>query len=160
MPPHMQVIKSRPIRLTDRGWWYLAFTLLVTLPLLLVLVSLDPIYDWYLARFVAPELERTLGFSGGAVTVTQSDSTYLWYGIRSVAPGGIFDRAGVRAGDMPIGFAHGVRSGFLGLLHQSRGQTITLRFAIQHRNSGGRWPEKRVSVTVPAKPAGAVHHLF
>jgi len=145
---------SRAIVLTDRGWWFLAFTLFVSLPLVSVLVFINPVYDWYLEHLVAPELERRLGFTGGDMLVKRGGVTYRWYGIKTVTPAGVFDRAGIKPGDIPIGYVHGVRSGFIGQLQRSRGRVVTLRFEMSYAVLSGRASEKTVTFTVPPKPAG------
>jgi S1-C subfamily serine protease len=136
-------------------WWVLAFALFVTIPVVLGFAFLNQIHAWYLREFVAPGLERDLGFRGGPITIVDSGKPYGWWGILSVTPGGEFDRAGIRAGDVPIGYQHGVESGFLSDLHHARGSSVTLSFVSGRTSlSSSNGGEKRVTIAVPPKRAG------
>jgi hypothetical protein len=77
---------------------YVGIVLLVVLPLVFVLMFYGQLYGFYLHQFVRPSLEREFGFSSDVV---------------NLVPGGRLEMAGCRAGDIPVGFAHGFETGFL-----------------------------------------------
>jgi hypothetical protein len=135
-------------------WWFLAFAMFVTIPVALGFAFSNQIYAWYLYEFVEADLERDLGFHGGTVTVENSERPYEWYGILSVTRGGEFDRAGVRPGDFPTGYVHGVRSGFIANLHAARGSSVTITFASARITPAHQEKLKRVKITVPSKRPG------
>lgn len=136
--------------ITVQQWCYLAFTSLVALPLVLALAFQYQIYDWYLVHFVEPELEQLLGFRAGTVQISGPDGPYPMYAVVSVEPGGRFDRAGVKSGDIPFAYVHGVQSGFLSYLHHDRGHAVKLRFVNHSDMLKGHWTEREVVVTVPS----------
>jgi hypothetical protein len=148
----MQVSSKVSYRsLTAGTWWYIAAFLFVTFPLILFLVFQNTIYDWYLARFVQPTLEEALGFTGGTLPVQWGETNLDTFAIVAVAPGGPFARAGVRPGDVPLGYVHGIRSGFLGQLQASRGQSVTLHFVNADDFQSSNRQVREISVVVPAE---------
>lgn len=151
----MRVAAKTSLRTLTLGqWWFITFTVLVSLPIVLGFVFLSNIYVWYLEQFVEPGLERDLGFHGGEITIRQGTKSYRWYGVVSVVPGGPFARAGVQSGDLPVGYAHGARSGFITDLHQARGGSVVRPFVNRVSVEAGKWQEKRLTIVVPAKGAG------
>jgi hypothetical protein len=147
----MQVSSKISYRsLTAGTWWYIATFLLVVFPLLLFLVFQDAIYDWYLVRFVQPTLEADLGFTGGSLPVRWGETMFDTFALVSVAPGGTFARAGVRPGDIPVGYVHGIRSSFLGHLQAARGHPVTLHFVNVDQFHASNRRVREVSVLVPA----------
>ena len=117
--------------------------MLVVLPIVLGFVFFDAIHAFYLVTFVAPRLENDLGFEG-AYQRAGSDQELTIYTLVSVDPNGVLGRAGARSGDVPCRFVHGIESGFLGLLHESRGEEVSLFLC-----DGKRWSAKRVTFVVP-----------
>jgi hypothetical protein len=135
-------------------WWFLAFAMFITIPVALGFAFSNQIYAWYLYEFVEADLERDLGFHAGTITVETSERPYQWYGILSVTPGGEMDRVGIRSGDIPTGYVHGVRSGFIAHLHSARGSSATITFGNAKHSPGGQPSMKRVKIMVPSKRPG------
>ena len=146
--------KLKPRQATLQQWWYLAFVILIALPLVLSLVFSREIYNWYLREFVEPELEEALGFRGGEIDFPgRDDRTYRTYAVIAVRPGGMFEIAGVRPGDVPFGYVHGTRSGFIGHLNSYRGATLTFRVINREQARDRDWEERLITVKVPADGA-------
>jgi hypothetical protein len=138
--------KPSPLVLNLSHWWLLSIALFITLPLVLAIAFQNEVYAWYLERFVEPELQRDLGFTGGNLTVTVSGTAYRWYGVLSVVPGGVFDQAGVKACDRPVGYVHGARSGFISQLNAARGSRVMITFANQRDPAGTKGRETIIAV--------------
>jgi hypothetical protein len=134
----------KPITLSLRNMLFVGIVVLLVVPIVLGFAFFDSLYAVYLSRFVAPGLESALGFKGGHAIVRGRDQSYESYVLARVSPNGILGRAGVHAGDVPCRFVHGIESGFLGRLHQSRGERIELTFC-----TPPEWSEKRVTIVVP-----------
>ena len=66
---------------------------------------------WYIEEVRLKGIEAKLGFSAELVAFPDGDCC-VWR-IKSLSPGGPFSRAGVRVGDLAVGYKHGFRSGFL-----------------------------------------------
>jgi hypothetical protein len=102
----------------------------------------------YYQVFLGPTLERQLGFTDG--------SAYLSVGRRhsavalaAVAPGGVFDQAGFRSGDVLPGSSH---TDLFRLLHRSRGRVAAL--AVVDGGQGppfGERPVRVIRFQVPAR---------
>jgi hypothetical protein len=92
---------------------YVGIVLLVVLPLVFVLMFYGQLYGFYLHQFVRPSLERKFGFSSDVVNLSGLTSNDRVFAITRVVPGGRLEMAGCRAGDIPVGFAHGFETGFL-----------------------------------------------
>ena len=133
-------------------FWYFAFIILAVIPIVLVFAFFPFTYNWYLQNFVEPELEKTLGFRLGQVRLTtEARGSYEISAVVSIQPGGVFDRAGVQLGDIPYGYVHGLRYGFLDHLNSSRGETATFQFINKADAEKGLWKPRVVSIMVPRK---------
>jgi hypothetical protein len=141
---------TAPETLSIRHWWILTFVLLVALPIVLALNFMNEMFAWYSQQFVEPAMQRSLGFSGGEVTIHQGNTSFAWYGIVSVSPGGAFERAGVKPGDLPVGYQHGTRTGMISDLQNSRGRSIELHFINRAAYEAGNYRPRSVTVNVPA----------
>ena len=98
------------------------------------------IHDYYVWEYVRPELERELGFRIG------SSAAYGPRAIVAVTPGGVFDRAGLRPGDIPVGYVHGFAD-FYRQLQDARGKETTLHI----RRAVGSDPETLLKVKIDGK---------
>ena len=132
----------RPISLSRSTVLFVGLFILVVLPIVLAFAFSSSIYAFYLSEIVAPELESSLGFKGGYVRVGDAEL----YALVSVDPKGPFGRAGAKPGDIPCRYVHGIEPGFLGHLHESRGQQVSLFLC-----NGKDWSEKRVTLMVPKR---------
>ena len=139
-------VALRPFGLNQ--WWYVA-AMLIILTLVLGLVFQYGIYSWYLQEFIEPKLEISLGFRGGILRIEDDSGSHNVYAVVAVSPGGVFERAGVRPGDIPDGYSHGVRSGFVNHIFDSRGGVARLRFVGEADARRGNWQSRRVEVPVP-----------
>jgi len=134
----------KPLTLSSRNLWFVGIVVLLVVPIVLGFAFFDGLYAFYLSRFVALDLESSLGFKGGYAIVQGRDRSYETYVLTRVIPNGVLGRAGVRAGDVPCRFVHGIEAGFLRRLHESRGQRIALTFC-----TPPDWTEKEVTIVVP-----------
>ena len=91
---------------------------------LLVITILLIIWPWPYAlvvqRMLLPAHEQEFGFHGGMIR--PPDSEYSVYGIASVVPGGRLDRAGVKAGDIPVEYHGGMWSFYYALEDAAEGR--------------------------------------
>jgi hypothetical protein len=78
---------------------------------------------FYYQSVLGPALERDLGFTGGAAYLSVGRRLHSAVALTVVAPGGVFDRAGFRAGDVLPGVSH---TDLFRLLHRHRGQVAEL----------------------------------
>jgi hypothetical protein len=112
------------------------------------------IHDLYVWEVVAPQLQQELGFRIGKVRVVDEGREHEVPGIIAVDPNGIFGRAGLRSGDIPIGYVHGF-VGFYHHLHSARGDKATLEVVRPEANT---WRSARqVTVAVPGGGGPADH---
>ncbi len=101
-----------------------------TVPVVTVFVLARDFDETVAERLAAPDIQLLYGFSASRVSngpnTSSMDSAFQ---IVSVVPGGAFDQAGVRPGDVPTaGFQHGTHaSSFYGAL-SGRDGVITIRF--------------------------------
>ncbi len=91
---------------------YVFLVVLVVLPVLVGLVFQTQLYDLWVVSFVGPELQRHFGFRAGRVEVVAAGGHRLEFAVTAVNPSGAFARAGVKPFDLPIGYQHGIASGF------------------------------------------------
>ena len=133
--------------MSARQWWFLTFTILVVLPIVLAFAFMNPIFAWYSEQFVEPGIERSLGFKGGELTIHDGPRSFHWYGIISVSPGGPFERAGVQPGDLPIGYQH--RTGLITDLQNARGGNVKLYFVNRAAYETGDYRARLVTISVP-----------
>lgn len=105
----------------------------------------------YYQGVLGPALERDLGFTEGAAYLSLGRRLYSAVAIVAVAPGGVFDRAGFRAGDVLPGLSH---TGLFRLLHRSRGRVAEL--AAVDGGEGppfGERPARAIRFEVPRRRA-------
>lgn len=117
-----------PRSLRTTVWCAVAFTLLVTLPALVWAIFPREIYEWYQGQFVAPAIEARYGFKGGTFPVQSDGRAVDVYGIATVVANGELARAGVRPGDIPVGFQHSRRGEFLDRLAHPHSPELELQF--------------------------------
>ena len=116
---------KRLIQLSRAQWVIVAAVLGVVFPLLLLLVFMPVVGNWFVVATTAPRLERDLGFHA-ALAMHPGFPGRETFHIVSVVPGGVFDRAGIRPGDVPLHIHHG-SGDFYGLLHNHRGRQVEVR---------------------------------
>ena len=133
-----------PITLSAPNVLFVGLFVLLVFPVAMGFIFFDSWYAIYLSRFVGPEFESSLGFHGSYAQIQTPNGIYEIYALTQVDPNGVLGRAGVRVGDVPCRFHHGVESGFLGRLHHSRGQRIELTFCRPPEMA-----EQRVTIQVP-----------
>ncbi len=72
--------------------------------LVVVVMSLFLVWPWLyeqaVLKVLLPQHETEFGFHGG--WIRPANFEYSAYGVTSVAPGGRLERAGVKAGDIPV----------------------------------------------------------
>jgi len=76
-------------------------------------------YQWYLGR----DLERDLGFRDGAAYLRVGRRMHAAVAVEEVVEGGVYDRAGIRRGDVLPDASH---SDLFQLLHRHRGREVVL----------------------------------
>jgi hypothetical protein len=107
---------------------------------------------YYYQVRLRPALERDMGFREGTATLWVGRSYHSAVAIESVANGGVFARAGFRAGDVLPDVSH---TDLFKLLHRCRGRAAELTVV-----DGGdgppfdKRPRRLVRILVP--PAGVV----
>jgi hypothetical protein len=106
----------------------------------------------YYQVFLAPTLERDLGFRHGTACVPDPLGTRVYISapaIRSVVYGGVFDRAGIRAGDVLPDLSN---TGLFKRLHRHRGRTTELAVVDGGPGPAFSWrPRRLVQVTIPPR---------
>jgi hypothetical protein len=116
---------KRLIQLSRSQWVIVGAFIGVVFPVLLLLVYMPVVGNWLVVATTAPHLERDLGFHA-AVAVHPGFPGRETFHIVSVVPGGVFDRAGIRSGDVPLHIHHG-SGDFYGLLRDHRGRQVEVR---------------------------------
>lgn len=94
--------------------WGLLVVLLAVVGATTLGVLAPDLRGMYIMEFVAPRLERELGF------------TLDERGIATIERGGVFHRAGFEVGDRPAGFVHGIY-GFYDALQHVRNRDVSIR---------------------------------
>lgn len=81
---------------------------------------------WYWQVSIGEPLERVLGFQCGSPYIRDSASSGLQevLTVESVVPGGVFDRAGFKSGDVVRGLS---TNELFQVLHRGRGREVTVR---------------------------------
>jgi hypothetical protein len=103
---------------------------------LLAFASIRALFDTQAYERYAAALQRDLGFGHGSPYVLVGNSRKELMTIEHVTPDGVFDRAGIRSGDIPLDDLS--IAGFYRWLDASRGQTVTISVA-----DGGDGPPLR-----------------
>lgn len=88
---------------TLTGYHFLVL-FLTLFSLLIVYVGTElssEIYIAYQRKFVVPEMEKKFGFRAGRQKIDEKDERSEFV-IESVEPGGLFDQAGFKPGDLPV----------------------------------------------------------
>ena len=133
------------------GWLhYLAITAtLVAIAVITILVFLpgheDHLAQWDLQRSRLPSLEREFGFQLKVVHINRADVAV----ISQVSPGGRFDQAGFRAGDVPMNSERKTTASmfvtFCRMLQDvEAGQEISFRVARQEGIERGDFSKREV----------------
>jgi len=109
---------------TPKFWkqWLILVFVLIALAMIFLLgfpQLFDSYYEAYFVDAYGPRLEKQLGFR----LKYGSDAFY----ISAVDKGGVFDRARIKTGFIPVGY-RGRASGFYSDLEEARGKKTTLRF--------------------------------
>ncbi len=120
--------------------------IVVSLAAIGTVVVLAVPYDvdaWYWREVVGPALREDLGFETGRIDVNVRAEQLRMFAVTSVRPGGAFDRADIRSGDV---FFPGGDSAFYSTLKKARGTVATLDL-----RRPPDWRPVRVTVEVPSR---------
>ena len=132
-------------------WAVVAIVVALVIPVVTILVLQREVDLFILRWFELPGFEKTLGFKSGHVSLPpESGFDRPIFVIIDVSPDSAFEKAGIRAGDIPRGY-HGGEAEFLWslALGKSRG-TARLRVTPGMEASKGHWQvEREVTVTFP-----------
>jgi S1-C subfamily serine protease len=99
-------------------------------------------YRFFVQRFVLPGYESEFGFHGGAIRSPGSESSV--YGIASVVPGGRLDRAGAKAGDIPVEYHDGMMSFYYALKEAAAGEESTFTVVSDLRDYPDRERRRKI----------------
>jgi hypothetical protein len=118
---------SRLVVLRITHWWYIASGLTVVL-LVFVLMAMPEWNQTHLQEVRGPELQRCFGFVASQVPdPSQNPSVGSVFAIIAVDDNRPLARAGIRPGDVPVGYQHGMAAGFYGDLEAAlTGYEVTL----------------------------------
>jgi hypothetical protein len=133
------------IALARAPWVIVACFVAVTLPLVLLLVAMPSVANWYVVATISEELERDLGFRAATAQHPAWPGREMFQIVR-VVPGGAFDRAGLRAGDVPR--IHHGSADFYTLLQNHRGGVAEIR-VLRVSASGAPPVEHTIRVAIP-----------
>lgn len=128
------------------SWLLLCVLLLVVMPFVQVATLGNYFFGRLLVELELPHLERQLGFTLGKVLTTGPYGPTNRDAVIAVEPGGVFDRAGVRPGDLLQGYLYGSRYGLAQGLHSHRGQDFEFRVLRTRHGKGGEATQVRVKV--------------
>jgi hypothetical protein len=140
------------LRLGKAQWLYLAAALVIVLPGVLVATFQREVDLWLMHRFELPTLQASYGFTAAFVPQPSADGCpYEVFTITAVAPDGPFARAGIRAGDTPVFYKHGMELGFISdLMWARRGHSTSLALISAEDRAAGRWEAvRRITVGAP-----------
>lgn len=143
---------TQPLRLGKAQWLVLAAALVILLPGVLVAAFQQDVDLWLIRRFELPALQASFGFTAALIPQRSADGcSYEAFTITAVAPDGPFARAGIRAGDIPVFYKHGMERGFIyDLVWARRGGSVSLALISSEDRAAGRWGAvRRVSVGAP-----------
>jgi hypothetical protein len=133
-------------------WAYLGAAILIVLPFVVVAACQPQIDLWLFRAIELPALQDKLGFTAGYIEMQGGNgASYQAFGFTSVVPGGAFWEAGVRPGDVPVGYVHGWERSFLGQLSWAKQRgSFTLRLMPSEAVPQGTFPPVReVTVRLP-----------
>jgi len=123
---------------------YIFFIVCAVLPIIVGIAFLPQLYEVYLEQFARPQLEREFGFKAGQLRIP---GDYDCLAIVSVSPGGIFARAGVKAGDLPVGYQHRVVTEFYSDLKAVQdGRAVEFRVVASDEYRKGREAWRRIRI--------------
>jgi hypothetical protein len=117
------------LELNRTHWWFLVATLCTLLVYVAILASPDWDYQ-YIVEQRGPQLQRCLGFTASEIP---GPSGLPFFAITSLNPNSPLAVAGIRPGDIPIGYQHGFASAF-------------------YRDLEGALSGERVTITVMSTP--------
>lgn len=116
---------------------------LAAIGIFLFVVLFSQSFDEFVAkRFSVPRFEKAYGFKAGAVAVRPRGTPLEAYGIVETAPGGRFDAAGVRPGD--VAEASELRRA---LSASERGETGSFQVV-----AAADWPDRSAARTIELPP--------
>ena len=98
-------------KLQPAHWWYVVAVLTTVLVVTVLAVSTTLIRD-YEVGVLGPELQKCLGFTASEVSVTNGSEEMRMFAIASLREDSPLARAGIRPGDIPVGYHHGFAVGF------------------------------------------------
>ncbi len=126
---------------------YVALFVLVLVPLAVWLVAGDRLYSEYVLEVKAPVLRQRFGFETERVRIGSLSGGYEVEAISRVTPGGIFEKAGFRAGDVPTGYVDTGRAAFYYQLQAvGDGVEVTVRVTTVPALQEGSAKERRIRI--------------
>jgi hypothetical protein len=135
-----------PITLGKSQWIYIFVIFVIISPTILSLVFFKQIYASYLHEFVAPELEKEFGFTGGTESLLEDNESSEVFLIE-VKQGSILANAGFQSGDIPVGYKHGFESGFyLDLLACAKGEEVSMHVINIHSARNGNRERRNLTL--------------
>lgn len=134
----------------SRPQWAITVATLLALGFVSVIVFLPALEAWYFSDVVCPDLEEELGFRLARRSIPFRGETSDVTMIVAVDPDGIMARSGVRPGDIPFGYVHGVESGFCRDLAEAvAAGSVTVRLVVQkaleQASEKARWVSIKVA---------------
>ena len=145
-------MSAQYLRLGKAQWLYLAAALLIVLPCVLAAAFEQDVDLWLMRRFEFPALQASYGFTAALISQRSADGcSYEVFTITAVALGSPFARAGIRPGDIPLFYKHGMERGFIyDLMWARRGHSISLALISAEDLAAGRWKAlRRVKLGAP-----------
>lgn len=146
-----------PITLSMKTWFYMTLVGCIFVPTIIFVAEMPYSYAWFYNRIYGSELQRECGFTASFINYPWqcNGSTYRdeELTITSVQPGGLFDCAGFRAGDIITGFQHGAYSQFYPTLNYQRGKgPFTIRvLAASDWSKHDASKVRVITLTIPSK---------
>lgn len=131
----------RQMRLGLAHWW----SVVAGICLVVVYVVIVMMPMWYTEYRIAtdgPVLQRCFGFVAAQVPAPAGVPLERVFAITSVNPEGALAKAGVRAGDLPVGYKHGFASGFyqdLGIALEGGDVTLSVMAMADLGKTTGAW---------------------
>ncbi len=142
--------RREPITLSRMHFLYLALILGVALPVLVAIVASPMLGNAWCGQFEMPEYERQFGFTLGRIQVQGDDGvSRSQTAFVSIAVGGVFERAGVRPGDIPR-MHHGISSLCSALGAASDGYRVTVEVVNESDARAGH-QDRRREIALPAR---------
>lgn len=137
----------RLVTLGSAQWWYLAASLAGAVLMYFIIVAIPEWQHVYTVEVRGPQLQRCLGFTASRPTPSRMLERGTMLTISSVEPDSPLGRAGIRPGDIPVGYKHGMETGFYADLEavvDGRSVTLTIVAREDFERGSEAWRQVRV----------------